>query len=173
MAAQVAEELGHESSSWREMRDDDERQAPWVPFAQRYAEAGASRHAARSKDRIAQVIRRAIEQREPWFEALETEFDHWREVRPDEIAADEAVRFNSALAVHLYTTAGVRYLRWVTVGKACPYCRALDGKRIAIDSSFLGEGDFQPEGAEKPLTVSRKVGHAPAHKGCNCVTVAG
>ncbi len=176
VAAEVDRELGSDrsdlSGSRANLTGRDGDPEPWAAFAQRYTEAAASRHVGKSKDRIAEVIRRAQEAGEPWIEALEAEFDQQRERRPGQIADRECVRFNSALAVSLYTAAGVRRIRWVAVGESCPYCEALNGKVISIDSSFLGAGDFQPEGVEKPLTVRRRVGHAPAHGGCDCLTMA-
>ena len=173
VAAEVERELGAARSDLTGQRQDLSGQGEvWAAFAQRYTEAAASRHVGKSKDRITEVIRRAQEAGEPWIEALEEEFDGQREKRPAQIADRESVRFNSALAVSLYTMAGVRYVRWVAIGESCPYCTALNGKRIAIEGSFLGAGDFQPEGVEKPLTVKRRVGHAPAHGGCDCLTMA-
>jgi hypothetical protein len=66
----------------------------------------------------------------------------------------------------------VQYIRWVAFGESCPYCSALDGQVVGINRFFLEAGDFQPEGADRPLTVSSNVGHAPAHAGCDCMTVA-
>ena len=168
--------LGGAQTAALEAREDGagsgESGEPWAAFAQRYTEAAASRHVAKSKDRISDVVRRAIADGEPWIEALAAEFDQQREARPGQIADREAVRFNSALAVSLYTVAGVRRIRWVAIGESCPYCTALNGKVIAIESSFLDAGAFRPEGIDKPLTVKRRVGHAPAHGGCDCLTMA-
>ena len=42
------------------------------------------------------------------------------------------------------------------------------------ESAFLGAGaEFKPEGAERPLKTNRKMRHAPAHPGCNCLVIAG
>lgn len=107
------------------------------------------------------------------FQALEVEFDSWLSERPADYALDEAVRGNNAIAKHLYVLGGVLTIRWVRVGESCPYCDHLDGAEIEIHAWFLEPGDFQPEGADKPLTVTRKLGHPPAHRGCDCISVAG
>ena len=39
---------------------------------------------------------------------------------------------------------------------------------IGISEYFLPAGDFQPEGADRPLNVSSKKAHPPYHDGCDC-----
>jgi len=171
VAAEVAGELGGRgmatTAEVREMPTEVE------PFAQSYIEAYSRRHVAKSKDRALEIVRAAQAAGEPWFEALEAELDGWRKARPQQIAGGESVRFHNALAVALYGFAGVRRLRWVAIGQSCPYCNSLNGRIVGIRGEFLTGGtDFEPEGAERPLKVSRNVKHAPAHDGCDCVTMA-
>ena len=61
---------------------------------------------------------------------------------------------------------------WGGRGETCPYCRALDGRVVGIRDAFLNPGEFLPEGAAAALLVTRKVGHPPAHRGCDCLVVA-
>jgi len=143
-------------------------------FIQRYVEAFASRHAVRSEERIYQVIQETLDAGGDVVETLEAEFDDWRERKPAQMADEESVRFNNALARMVYVTAGRQTLRWVAFGKSCPYCDALNGRVVGINHFFLAAGeDFQPDGAETPLNTTRNVGHAPAHRGCDCMIVAG
>jgi hypothetical protein len=143
------------------------------PFSGRYISAYADRHVAKSKAEIRATVARAQAEGAPWFEALEAELEGWREKRPDQIAGAESVRFGNALAVALYTYAGIRRLRWVAIGESCPYCNHLNGRIVGIRDPFLTGGtELNPDGAERPLKVVRNVRHAPAHSGCDCVTMA-
>lgn len=170
VAAEVAAEVGSRAGALGEARDLPEGSEPW---AQRYTEALAQRHATMDAARIREIVNRSIADREDWLVALEAEFADWRENRPDQIAGQESVRFNNALAVHLYTLAGILRLRWVAFGESCPYCSALNGRVVGITKFFLLEGEsFEPDGAERPLQVSSGIRHAPAHRGCDCMVVA-
>jgi hypothetical protein len=105
--------------------------------------------------------------------ALETELDGWVDERGMQIANEESVRSNNAIAVAAYEMLGVTQLMSVAFGKNCPYCDSLDGQIIGIQSAFIEAGkDFQPEGADKPLTSVDSLRHAPYHGGCDCMTVA-
>lgn len=101
-------------------------------------------------------------------------FTKWRDERPVSAARGESTQFSNAIAKALYVTAGIGTLTWHEVGDSCPYCTALNGRQIPIDSYFVSQGeDWQPEGAEVPLNPSSNIGHPPAHDGCDCVTLAG
>jgi HK97 family phage portal protein len=143
-------------------------------FIHRYVQAFAARHNARNQDRIVEVMQAAMAAGEDVAEALEREFGLWREAQPEEIALEESVRFGNALARTVYVAGGVMALRWIAFGQSCPYCSALNGRVVGIFEVFLEAGaDFQPEGAEKPLNTAVNVGHAPAHRGCDCMVAAG
>lgn len=138
-------------------------------FAGRYAEAWASRAAFRSMNQVETALE--DEDREG---ALDLLFDRWRNERPETTAGEETVRIGDAVASFVYLLAGRQVLRWVAVGKNCPYCSNLDGKIVGIQEYFIGQGeDYQPEGAETPLRPTSNIGHAPAHKGCDCMVMAG
>jgi hypothetical protein len=63
------------------------------------------------------------------FEGIMTD---WRELRPSTAANNEAVRGGSAIAKLVYAAVGVTVLRWVAVGKSCPYCGDMDGRVVGI-----------------------------------------
>lgn len=134
-----------------------------------YLAGFAARLAARQMARVY----RALEAEEPEA-ALEEELTRWRETRADDVAVEELVRLGNAVTVFVFMLGGVGYLRWVARGEeTCPYCRALNGRVVGIRDSFLGAGEsFMPEGAEAPLVVTRRVGHPPAHRGCDCWVTA-
>jgi YD repeat-containing protein len=78
-----------------------------------------------------------------------------------------------------YMAAGVTRVRWVAMGKSCPYCRKLNGKVVGINSPFLQKGiAFEADGVDEqrgkkpPLVPSHDVKHPPAHQGCDCHLVA-
>ena len=144
-------------------------------FVQRYIEAYASRHTAESEERIRQVVAEAIGQGRDPIEALEEiVFPDWRDQRWTHEAQDESTRFNNALAKAVYILVGIKTFRWVAFGQSCPYCRDLDGTVVGTEKYFLEAGaEFQPDGADRPLTTRTNIGHPPAHKGCDCLVMAG
>jgi hypothetical protein len=108
--------------------------------------------------------------------AVDVQLDRWVEgERAEAIGHEEAVRENNAVSVALYETVGVEAIVSVATGESdCPYCRALDGKKIGIKEFFLLAGEaFKPEGAENVLSVTHSKRHAPYHGGCDCMVVAG
>lgn len=171
ITAEVENELGGRGFSPAELR---ELPTEAEPFSQSYIEGFAARYITRSRDRIDEIIREQIGAGSDWLAALEAEFDQRRETKPASVAREESVRYNNALSVALYAIGGVKYLIWRAIGKSCPYCQKMNGRRIAIASSFFSGGEtFEPEGADRPLKVSRKVKHAPLHRGCDCMVTAG
>lgn len=161
---EVEEEVGGTSA----FREDVER------FTRAYASAFGDKEANRSEAAIVGLLDEYENDLEA-AEAIELEMDGWVDNRSIEAAQEEAVQLSNALAVTLYGLRGVERLLSVATGEStCPYCRALDGKVIGIREYFLMEGQgFQPEGADRPLSVGGSKRHSPYHKGCDCMTVAG
>ena len=57
----------------------------------------------------------------------------------------------------------------IAIGDSCPYCEDLDGTVRSKSESFLQAGkEFQPAGADRPLTTSFDLSHPPYHAGCDC-----
>lgn len=153
---------------------DEERLAR---FVQAYVAAQASRHVARQEAAIRQLL---LDDgpgtgEEDLLAAIEARTEQWREEQPAQsIALEESVRAGNAVAHFSYVLMGVLTLRWVAIGKSCPYCEALNGRTVSITESFLPAGStLEPDGADGPLTVTRNIAHAPAHGGCDCQIVAG
>jgi len=160
-------------------------------YVEAYTLAAAERYVGRRRAATRQWIENEIEDQQAAededpeaeageidWEALTAEFGGqlaaWREEIPEQVAGEESVRVGNALALAFLTLLGASRKTWVTVGDSCPYCSSLGGRTIGIELYFLGRGQsFQPEGAETPLVVGSNVGHAPAHRGCDCVIVAG
>lgn len=132
--------------------------------------AFAGHHIYSSRGQLRQLVEpmigTAVDPLEPVLERLR----QWEERRPAKVAQTQTVAAANAAAVVTYRAAGIRRLRWRTVGKTCPYCNRLDGRVIAIDGEFFAKGDeFNPEGAPRPLRFKRALRHPPAHGGCDCV----
>lgn len=143
-------------------------------FVESYTGGFSVRHTESSKFLLQKRLQEAQAAGKDLEEALTAELDHWLEIRPDVISGEESVRLNNAVARLVYIIGGRQYIKWVTFGENCPYCNDLDGATVGVESNFLNAGqDYQPEGAERPLTSSSDVGHPPAHDGCDCMAVAG
>lgn len=144
-------------------------------FVRAYADSFGTREAARSLERLLRLVQKPSMTAEDLLGEMESLFEEMLISRPEAIGHEEAVRENNAVAVAIYGAMGVSTLTSVATGESsCPYCRALDGKTIAIGEYFLTAGqEFLPEGADSPLKSGQDVKHAPYHGGCDCMTVAG
>lgn len=162
----VAGAAQQETGQAREMTDEVQA---WIAL---YLSEFAARHCDISAARLRRAMEQAIAAGEDSVAAIEAELAHWQAQRAAETARWEVVRFASALAKAVYVVGGVRYIRWVASGENCPYCNQLNGQVVGIQRFFLEPGEFQPDGAERPLRVTGHVGHAPAHDGCNCTVVS-
>ena len=94
--------------------------------------------------------------------------------RHERVAERARTEFASAIANQVFISAGVAVLVSRTQGDNCPYCRALDGRTVAVGQPFFREGEsFQPEGAEVPLTFKSVTKYPPFHRGCDCYVTPG
>jgi len=167
-AEAVAAEAGDEVGAPTEMTPEREE------FVRAYTESFAARQAGNSIGQIRQVTRDAEQAGEDPVAALDERFAEWEAKRPAKISMREMIQAGSAVAKFVYAAAGILKVRWLAFGENCPYCRNLNGHTIGIQGVFLEAGqEFEPEGAERPLTTSFSVGHPPAHGGCDCMIVAG
>ena len=148
-------------------------------FTARYVETAGARRATRGRKRIEGILDEPRElvdadgDGEPdVLEAIEAEIAGWEEGAAG-WAEDEAVRAGNALALAAYGAEGVTRKTWVTIGDSCPYCDELSGATMEIERPFVANGQALGAGRGEPLVVGTDIGHAPAHKGCDCVVVAG
>ena len=140
-------------------------------FNRSYLRNYAARHAGRSITQLENGITGEGVNPETGIEDV---FENWREVRPDGDAIDETVRVSNGASKMVYLIAGIGTIRWVTTRDSCPYCRQLNGKTIAITGDFLSAGEsLEGEEGAEPLVPGRNIGHPPAHRGCDCMVVAG
>ncbi|HUT87827.1 MAG TPA: phage portal protein [Candidatus Heimdallarchaeota archaeon] len=148
----------------QEINSDADIAPRYEQFGQQYREAFVLRHVGQSRGQLRAAALEA-EDAEIEIEQLLTD---WEGARPGKIVQHESVRAENAFARSVFALAGVVKIRSVAYGKSCPYCSALDGRVIGIEEAFLTEGDFQPEGADRPLTVTSTYNHPPYHGGCDC-----
>jgi HK97 family phage portal protein len=92
----------------------------------------------------------------------------WQDERAAQTERWETTQLPNAAARETWKAAGVRELRWVTVGTDCPYCTKLDGRTVGIDTPFLAKGDQLDGPDDEQLVVKRSTFHPPAHPGCDC-----
>ena len=140
----------------------------YTDFQRQYRETFAERHVISSHAQLKDVIRKAQDEDEDVLAAVELRLDEWEERRPGKIVMRETVQTESAFAKSVFVLCGILKIRSIAYGKNCPFCNALNGKVIGVDQYFLPKGDFQPEGADHPLKVSRSRGHPPYHGACDC-----
>jgi len=151
-----------------EINNDSDIAPQYMDFQREYREYFAKRHIISSREQLEAVIRDAQKEGTDEREALEQRLTEWEEKRPGKIVMRETIRSESAFTRSVFALCGIMKIRSIASGDSCPYCQALDGKVIGIDEYFLPKGDFQPDGAEKPLTVSNNYSHPPYHDGCQC-----
>ena len=142
-------------------------------FVNSYVSMMGERIATRNHNRLIREIDKA-ETPETALSNVDALMVDWRELRPSTIARDEGIRANNGIALAAYRAFALSFKTWVTFGENCPYCDSLDGRSIGVENHFIHEGEsYQPEGADVPLVTSGNIGHAPAHRGCDCMIVAG
>ena len=137
-------------------------------FQREYREYYVARHVKSSQGQLRSVITEAQANGNDEAEAVEQRLQEWEEKRPGKISMREGIRAENAFARSVFALSGIAKIVSVHFGKSCPYCLALDGKVIGIDEYFLTKGDFQPDGADTPLSVTSNHSHPPYHDGCDC-----
>lgn len=147
-----------------------------LEFVQGYTFRFAESLAKTSRDALREVVARA--QRDGLTidelrRALQDEVAAWSDARAEQIARTETIRASNQGAKLAYRQAGITEIEWLAVDDSCPYCKALDGRRVSIDATFLQLGDvFHPEGADAPLVVTYEdIDAPPAHPNCRCTIV--
>jgi len=151
-----------------EIASMDDIETRYTDFQRVYVETFAKRHVISSREQLLSVIRQAEAEEMDVREALDKRLDEWEERRPDKIVMRETVRMESAFTRSVFMLCGITKIMSMAFGKSCPYCSSLDGTVIGIEENFLSPGEFQPEGAEKPLIVTSNYKHPPYHGGCDC-----
>jgi hypothetical protein len=136
-------------------------------FVDGYVDIYAVRHAGSSKGQLTKLLGDSIVEDDA-SELILTRLTEWGDKRPGKIAAREAIEGEGAFAQATWVENGIQENEWRALGDNCPYCTSLNGKRVHINQSFVSEGDFQPDGADKPLRIRGLKKHPPIHRGCDC-----
>lgn len=142
-------------------------------FVSSLAASYVDHHLNSSRIQLQELVKE-VESGGDLLDALTGRFDEWQETRPDKVAANETRRASNALAVQQLREAGVERKVWTTGGDSCPFCAELDGTVVEIDRPFFTPDDeYQPKGADAPMTFTSSIGHPPIHQGCGCSIEAG
>jgi HK97 family phage portal protein len=104
---------------------------------------------------------------------METWLDERADSEADDYAEDESNTGSNAAAVALYLLLGIQVKRWMAFGESCEYCQALDGRTVATAQWFLDPDNPLSVASGQVWVPSGNVGHAPLHRGCDCMVVAG
>lgn len=139
-------------------------------FAGNYTDGFGNRHSAESR----RQIEAKLEEPGDSADMVRGLLDRWEEdgdsrPRHVQMAGQEVRQLGQGVARAVFVAAGAAFLVSRAVGDSCPYCVALDGKRVGAREPFLREGEvFQPEGADVPLQPASNRFAPPYHDGCNC-----
>jgi HK97 family phage portal protein len=159
-----------------ELSEDPQRPEALEQFVNEYIAAFAARQTQAGQLELeALATETQIEEgSEALGPAIDERLDSWEEGRAETVARDEAARASNALVKQLYTLYAITEIVWRNRGSDnCPYCRDMDGKIVGITEFFLSKDtEYQPEGAQRPLSKRGDIGHPPLHKGCDCIIEA-
>ena len=159
----------------------DVPEANYERFVGDYTAGLARRHTSKGEKQLRRIV--ADTDPEDQAEALNERLDEWDEKRPGKLADSESTRAMGALSKAAYIALGILRLRWVTIGKNCPFCTTLNGRTVSITEMFASKGEeIEPSelfefdeasGTVAPMEVKRSFGHPPAHSACDCVVSPG
>ncbi len=165
-ASSVKDEVAREIDIDGELTEQDES------FIESFVTVFIGRYIAKSQSDLRKAMEAAVDSGSDLGEAVDGKIRHWEETRADWTAHNETVRSGNAFTKVFMIAAGVTLLRWVTVGKNCPFCDSLDGNVVGVEQDFALPNDvIEAEG--KGLGVRSNIGHPPIHRGCDCQIVAG
>jgi len=138
-------------------------------FTEEFLDGYSNRHIGKSIKQLRNMLEDEYAESK-----IENRMNSWEEDRPDQIANNESTRVNGAFALTVFFAGGYAGV-WRTRGKSCPYCDALNGKKIRSGGSFFKGGeDYEPDGAGNgPMKIRGTVRHPPLHASCACAIAAG
>ncbi|KKL07599.1 hypothetical protein LCGC14_2584390, partial [marine sediment metagenome] len=152
-----------------EINADPEPSPEFTAYTVEFADKTTNRYIGSSAGQLTEVAREA----EDPIVAVEERLVQWEERRPDKVADREIIDGENGFAQFVYFTFGFVTV-WVTLGKNCPYCDALDGRVISRGQNYLAGGSsFQPAGVDTPMFITNNISHPAAHQGCDCSIRAG
>lgn len=158
-AASVVRELGGEALT----TDDQVKE-----FINGFLNALGIDYIRSSKGQIRKAIQSAVDNGEDVVAAVDAQLAHMEEERPADRAELTAFEALNALVVMNYGRRGVQRIRWVANGRACPFCKSIDGKVAGINEFFVNEGETINVADLGSMALDRAKRHGPLHRGCQC-----
>ena len=104
--------------------------------------------------------------------AVEERLLGWQENEAGKRGRKAAYEAGNAIALAAMAAVEITMVAWAARGDSCKYCRALDGKVVAIGEAFVSAGGSVSAEDGESLQVSGIRKHAPLHGGCDCGTRA-
>ena len=134
----------------------------WV---KKYFDVYVMRHVGRSTGQINQLM-----DEENGFDLVTQRMDEWMDKRPEKIAIEESVRAANAAAQFVFWSGGFSSVWRVRGAQTCPYCQALNGRKVKSGEAIFTAGEeFEPKGAKNgPMKMSGGISHPPLHASCDC-----
>lgn len=129
-----------------------------------YVDRFLNKYAARSRRQLQAIVRK---DQGDFVDAIRTRLDQWVERRPDKISGEERVEASGVAAMTVWAAVGYQALRWVTQGKTCPMCQALNGKITRMSQPFVIDGG-SVNGEGKSIEPRGPIRVPPLHAGCDC-----
>lgn len=157
-----------------EINDKFEHTPDMDVYTAGYIAITARRHVESSEGQIRKIVEDIPDATaEKTAELINERLTEWDEKRPKKIASRESVDGRSAFASLVFFAAGYD-LVWRNNGtETCPYCKALNGKKVGRGGYFVGPGeDFEPEGADGSMKIRGPKQHPQLHDGCDCYITA-
>lgn len=141
-------------------------------FLEDYLENLTNRYVHFSENQLSALAQEVVDESKHYEEvadAVDNRLAEWEEKRAEKVAEEQVFKENGAVSKYVYVAAGITRLIWVAMGKdPCPYCLALDGKVVGINSNFVSEGEeIEVEGEETFKSGGNKA-HPPLHEKCQC-----
>lgn len=164
MAKEVAQELGKDNQGVT----DELRK-----FIKEYLDNMGNSHAASSRQQLEALLADAQASGDDPAQLVDERLNGWEDTRAGDMADHQSFEAGNALSIALYVVSGIKYLRWVSSGKSCPFCQRLNGKIAGIAEFFVYSGDSLDDGNGGSMTVRRNTRHGPLHRSCDCSVLAG
>ncbi len=151
--------------------DADEEAQDVSEFTDEYIETFANRHSRSSRTQVEKLL---ADPDNDSVKLIEDRITDWEEGAQGEprylrMAEREGRQLGNLVARTVFVAAGALFMVSRAIGDSCPYCLALDGKRVSSQQPFLrADQQFQPIGTEYPLVPPTNRFAPPYHSGCDC-----
>ena len=137
-------------------------------FVDQYLTGMTNRYVGSSRGQLLTLLKETPP--EELNSAILARLAEWSENRASKMVEDELIRESGAVTLQAFREMGVTRKIWRANANACPFCRKLDGKTVALGESFVGASlSAQDEnGNWLSMSFDGSKLHAPIHRGCQC-----